>query len=143
MAAKNAAPRSKPLRSAAERRGEVEPEAVDMAHLDPVPQRVHHHLQHARMRQVQRVAAAGEVVVVARRVRLEPIVRRVVDAAETERRAEMVAFGGVVVDDVEDDLDAGVVQARHRRAKFLKTAVERITLLGREEAERVVAPIVD
>src|SRR5437867_12185485 len=33
---------------------------------DPVAQRIHHHLQHARMRQVHRGAATGEIVVEAR-----------------------------------------------------------------------------
>ena len=55
---------------------------------------------------------------------------------------EMVAFGGVVVDHVEDDLDAGVVQARHGRAERVERVVGRVARLGREEAERVVAPIV-
>ena len=35
--------------SAAERAGEIEAEAVDVTDLDPVAQRIHHHLQHARM----------------------------------------------------------------------------------------------
>ena len=30
-----------------------------------------------------------------------------------ERRAELVALGGVVVDDVEDHLEPGVVEVRH------------------------------
>ena len=95
---------------ARERRGEVEAEAVDVHLRDPVAQAVHDQLQHARMQHVQRVAAAGVVHVVARVVVHEPVVRGVVDAAEGQRRTEVVAFGGVVVDDVEDHLDAGRVQ---------------------------------
>jgi len=73
------------LRTATERRSEVKSEAVDVALFNPISQRVHHHLQHTRVGQIQRVAAAGEIVVVARCVGLEPVVRRVVDAAEAER----------------------------------------------------------
>ena len=51
---------------AAEGGAEVEAEAVDMERRHPVAQRIHHHLQHARMGQVHRVAGAGVVDVVAR-----------------------------------------------------------------------------
>jgi hypothetical protein len=63
------------------------------------------------MREVERVAAAGEVVVVARASRNEPVIGRIIDTAKAERRAQVVAFGGVVVDDVKNDLDPCVVQA--------------------------------
>ena len=86
---------------------EVEAEAVDVHLGHPVAQRVHHELDRARVLHVERVARAGEVGVEARVVRLEPIVRRVVDALERQRRPEMVPLAGVVVDHVEDHLDAG------------------------------------
>ena len=95
---------------ARERAGEVEAEAVDVHLEHPVAQAVHDQLQHLRVLHVQRVAAAGEVHVVARIVGDEPVVRRVVDALERQRRPEMIALGGVVVDDVEDDFEAGGVQ---------------------------------
>ena len=66
---------------AAERACEVEAEAVDMAFLDPVAQRIHHHLQHARLARLHRVAAAGGVEIVARIVG-QDVVAGVVDAAE-------------------------------------------------------------
>ena len=46
--------------------GKVEAEAVDVHLDDPVAQAVHDELQHARVLHVERVAAAGEVHVVAR-----------------------------------------------------------------------------
>ena len=61
---------------------------------------------------------AGEVLVVARVVREQPVVRRVVDAAQRERRPEVVAFGGVVVDDVEDHFEAGGVQRAHHHLEL-------------------------
>ena len=74
---------------------------------------------------VERVAGAGGVVVVAGVVRVEAVVAGVVDAPERQRRAEMVAFGGVVVDDVEDHLDAGVVQGADHRLELVDDLVAR------------------
>ena len=82
-AVRNEELRSKPFGVARQRGGKVEAKAVDVADLDPVAQRIHHHLQHARMGEVDRAAAAGEVVVVARVFLVEPVIGRVVDAAET------------------------------------------------------------
>ena len=107
-----------------QRARQVEAEAVDVHLLHPVAQAVHDQLQHARAAHVQRVAAAGEVLVVARVVRQQPVVRRVVDAAQRQRRAEVIAFGGVVVDDVEDDFEAGGVQRPHHHLE-LAHALER------------------
>ena len=141
MAAKNGALRSK-AGPAAERGGEIEAEAVDVIRLDPQPQRVHDHLQHARMRELERIAGAGEILVVARLVGQQPIVGGVVDAAIAQRRAHMVALGGVVVDHVENDLDAGIMQRRHRGAEVVDGIAAGVTLLRRKEAERVVAPVI-
>ena len=54
----------------------------------------------------------------------------------------MIAFGGMVVDNVEDDLDAGVMQSRHRRSKCVERRVDGVTCLGSKEAHGIVAPIV-
>ena len=51
---------------ARQRAGQIEAEAVDVHFQHPVAQAVHDELQHARMPHVERVAAAGEVHVVAR-----------------------------------------------------------------------------
>ena len=55
---------------------------------------------------------------------------------------EMVALGGVVVDDVDHHLDAGIVQAADHGLPLGQVARGQIALLGREEADRVVAPVV-
>ena len=124
-----------------ERGREVEAEAVDVHLEHPVAKRVHEELQHARMHHVQRVAAAGEVEVVAAAVG-EPVVGGVVDAAEGERRPELVALGGVVVDDVEDHLDPGRVERLHHRLELLHLAGGGVARLRGEEADGVVAPVV-
>ena len=132
------------VRLAGEDGAEIEPEPVDVHLGDPVPQAVGHHLHHARVTEVQRVAGAGVVDVVARLVRHHPVVRRVVDALERQRRPPLVAFRRVVVDDVENDLEAGVVEPRHHLLEFLQAAraVGRVARVGREEADAVVAPVI-
>ena len=94
----------------------------------------------------QRVAGAGRVVVVGRVVIDQAVVGAVVDPAERQRRALVVALGGVVVDHVEDDLDAGLVQRLDHplelRDLLAPGAVRRILVVRGEEADRVVAPVV-
>ena len=109
----------------------------------PVAQPVHHHLEHAGVAQVHGVAGAGVVDVVAR-VGRKPVVGGVVDALEGQRRPELVALGGVVVDHVEDHLDPGVVQMRHHLLELGEgeVGIGRVAPGRREEADRVVAPVV-
>ena len=104
---------------AGQRRGEVEAEAVDVHLGDPVAQRVHDQLQRVGVPHVEGVPGAGVVHVVLRLVLDQPVVRRVVDALEAQRRAEVVALGGVVVDHVEDHLDAGGVHRLDHRLELL------------------------
>ncbi len=131
---------------AGQRAGQVEAEAVDVHLGDPVAQRVHDQLQHVRVLHEQRVAGAGGVVVVLRVVVDEPVVGGVVDAAERQRRAHLVALGGVVVDHVEDDLDALGVQRLHHRLELLHLLAARaaggVVVVRGEEADGVVAPVV-
>ena len=124
---------------------EVEPEPVDVALADPVAQRVQDHPADHGVAQVQGVAAAGDVDVLAALV--EPVVGAVVQTAPGQRRAVAALLGGVVVDDVEDDLQALAVQ----RLDHVLELVQHRLRAGRggvrrvrgEEAEGVVAPVVD
>ncbi len=129
-----------------ERRREVEAEAVDVHLRRPVPQGVHDEREHLRVPHVQRVAGAGEVEVVPRVARDGPVVGRVVDSLEVERRPEVVALGGVVVDDVEDDLDARAVERLHHGLELGDVAPGQgpvpVPDVGGEEGQRVVAPVV-
>ncbi len=105
--------------AAGERDGEVEAEAVDVDLLHPVAQRVQHHPGDDRVAQVEGVAAAGDVDVVPALV--EPVVGARVEAAPAEGRPLVTAeLGGVVVDDVEDDLDAGAVQVADHRLDLVE-----------------------
>ncbi len=123
---------------------EIETEAVDPHLGRPVPERVHDQFQDLWMHHVQGVPGPGEVHVVARVFRHRPVVGRVVDAAVADRRPEVVALAGVVVDDVDDDLDAcGVERLDHlfELGDLLAPDPRRRVLgVGREVVDRVVAP---
>ena len=54
----------------------------------------------------------------------------------------MVALGGVVIDDVEHHLDAGIVQSRDGGTKGVERIVLRVARLRRKERQRVVAPVI-
>lgn len=127
---------------APQRHAQVEAEAVDVAGVDPVAQRIHHHLQHARMRQVERIAAARVVDVVALLARHQPVVARVVQPAERQRRPQLVAFAGVVEHHVEQHLDARRVQPPDRHLHLVQGGRRQVSRLRREERQRAVAPVV-
>ncbi len=112
----------------------------------PVPQRVHDQLQRVRVAGVEAVTGSGEVFVEPQVAVEEPVVGGVVDAAEVDCRAQVVALSGVVVDDVEDDLDTGFVkradhglELSHRPAGI---AGRRVLIVRSEESKCVVAPVV-
>ncbi len=109
---------------------------------DPVTQAVHHQLQRRRMHGVQRVSGAGVIDVMARIFGVETIVDAIVDAAKRQRRAELIAFGRVVIDDVEHDFDPGRVQRLDHRLEFVDRIARGITRVRREKADAVVAPVV-
>ena len=132
-------------RLAREDGAEVEAEAVDVHVLRPSSAGCRATIwMHARVRQIQRVAGAGVVDVIALLVRHQPVVGRVVDALEGQGRAELVAFGGVVEDDVDDHFEARIVEARDHLLEFLQRLgrVGGIARIRREEADRVIAPVI-
>ena len=94
------------------------------------------------MTRVEAVAGAGDVEIAARVARLETVVDRVVESAEAERRAGMVALARMVVDHVEDHFQAGRVQRAHHALELADGAGRRITAVRREEANGVVPPVV-
>ena len=95
--------------------------------------------------EVDRVAAAG-VVDVPRAVVGEPVVGRVVDPAEAQRRPPLAALGGVVEHDVEDHLDSGRMQGADHSAELVHLAADLaargVLVVRREVADRLVAPVV-
>ncbi len=98
------------------------------------------------MAQVHAVAGPRVVHVVAAILGDEVVVGRVVEALEVQVRPEVVALRGVVVDDVEDHLEAGGVERLDHLLELahLAAAVVGRGVLGvrREEAVGVIAPVV-
>src|ERR671932_2784759 len=98
------------------------------------------------MPDIQRVTGAGVVDVIASFRLGEPVIRWGVHAAEGHGRPEMVAFAGVVVDHVEDHLNAGLVQRLDHGLKLWDLLASRaprgIPSVWGEKADGVVAPVV-
>ena len=82
------------------------------------------------------------VVDVVALVRREPVIGGVVDALEGQGRPQLVAFGRVVVDHVEDHLDPGIVEMAHHLLDLVDEGRREVARLRREEADGVVAPVV-
>ncbi len=129
---------------AAEDRGQIEAEAIDVVVVYPVAQAMEDHLAHDRVIAVDRVAAAAEVLV--RAVVVQHVIDAVFEALEAERGACFVAFGRVVEDDVENHFDAGGVELADH---FLELphlvaglVARHVAAVGREERHGVVAPVV-
>ena len=106
---------------AAQDRRQVEAEAVDVIVVHPMPQAQEDHLADDRMVAVDGVAATGIVAVILAAAG-EHVIDLVFEPLEAQRRAVLVAFGGVVEDDVEDDLDAGLVQCADHLLEFVHLA---------------------
>ena len=119
-------------------RRQIETESVDVHFLNPIPQAVDDQPPNDRLIGVERVAATG-VVGVSRSAVFQNVIRRIVDAAEAKSSGRLIAFRRVVVDDVENDFDAGSVQAFDHVAKFVDRPERRLpgTELG---AERKTTP---
>ena len=94
------------------------------------------------MAHVEAVAGARVVHVVALVVLDQAVVGLVVDALERQRRAEVVALGGVVVDHVEDDLDARVMEPRDHGLELVDHAGREVARMGGKEPDRIIAPVV-
>ena len=66
-----------------------------------------------RVADVEGVTGAGVVHVVALVAIDQTVVGLIVNATERDRRAHVVAFGGVVVYHIQDHLDAGLMEGTH------------------------------
>ena len=91
---------------------------------DPVAQAVEDQPPDDRFIGVQCVAATG-IIGVTGLVFCKNVVGLVRQTAETDGGTVFVAFSGVVVDDIEDDLDPGAMQRLDHIAKLVERA-ERI-----------------
>ena len=98
------------------------------------------------MHHVQGISAASVIHVVAPIVGHEAVVGGVVRAAKTQGRPHVIALAGMVVNDVENYLQARRVKPLHHLLEFghllAQNAAARVGGMGREIANRIVAPVV-
>src|SRR5947208_8251656 len=98
------------------------------------------------MLHVEAVSSSCGVVVVLGTLGDQPVIRSVVDAPEAQRRPEVVALRSVVVDDVEDDFNSGLVQGADHSLEFVDLlaalAAASIFVMRCKKTNRVVAPVV-
>src|SRR5882672_6741301 len=95
---------------------------------------------------VKRIPRAA-VIRVTRMVGFKNVVRTVLQPSKAQSRTVMVAFSGVIEDDVKNDLDARPVQRLHHVTKFIYRAesisTRAIALVWRKIRNRRVSPVVD
>ncbi len=106
----------------------------------PVSQAVENQFLRLRVIGIERIAAASVIDVAAWIVELGAVIGEVIDAAKTKSRSSRVALGRVVVDDVEDDLDAGIMNGSDHLAEFFDRLVTSITGCRSKEGNRVITP---
>ncbi len=129
-----------------QRRGQIETKAVDVHLQHPVAQTVHDQLKHLRVTDVERIAAAGEIHVVTGIVFNQPVISGIVHPAQTQSRPHLAALAGVVVDHVQDHLDAGLVQQLDHALEFAYlfavAAAGAVAEIRRKVIQRIVTPVV-
>ena len=126
-------------------RREVKTETVDVQRSHPVTQRVGDQTLGHRMVGVERVAAAGEIPVQGK-VFVLHVISGFIKAAPAQGGAIRARLGGVVVDHIENDAQAGGVQGAHHVAKFVDDVGGGVggceSGVWCEEGNRAVAPVV-
>jgi hypothetical protein len=133
------------VRVAGQDRGEVEAETIHVHLADPVAETVEDQSPAYGFIGVQRVAAPA-VVGVGRPVLPQEVVCVVRQSPEAQRRTGIVALRGMVVHDVQEDLDSGPVQ----RLDHIPEIVERpqrivagtVAVMGGEKRKGGVPPVI-
>ncbi len=98
------------------------------------------------MREIEGIAGAGGVVVEAPLPGDEPVIGGVVQTAVAQRRAVLVALGGVVEHDVQQHFEPGGVQRLDHGPELVDLPAgdrrRRVFAVRGEIADRVVSPVV-
>ncbi len=113
----------------------------------PVAQSIQNHVPHDRVVAVQGVSGSTEVEIIP--ILGQGIVGCVIDAAEGDRGAKFVAFGGVVENHIQDDLDPILMQLFDHGFQLIRnhgaipgSTGGGIPRLGGKETHRAVSPII-
>ena len=99
-----------PVRIAGNRAGQIEAKAIDADFIGPEAQRIGDQAANLGAVRSKRVAAAAQVAIAPGPMRIGEVVGGIVEPAQRQRRAALVAFAGVVEDHIENDFDAGAMQ---------------------------------
>src|SRR5215208_2862079 len=98
------------------------------------------------MKQIQAVTSTCKIEVEPGVVRLQPIIGKIVDPAKTECWSEMISFRGMIINHVENQFDAGGVQAAYHRFELgdllAHLSAAGIFCMRSEKPDRVVTPVV-
>src|SRR5262249_14127357 len=125
---------------------EIETETIDMHFENPIAQTIHHQLERARVQEIESVAGTGEIEIKPRLFCPQAIVGDVINPTKSQGRAELAAFGGVIVYHIENHFDASGVQIAHHGFELghLTTEITAagVFRFGGEETDAVVAPII-
>ncbi len=110
----------------------------------PIPQAVQNHLPHDGMVTVERIPAAAEIVIVP--VRGQEIINIIVKAFKREKRAVLIALGGMVKYNVQKDLNAVFIEQPDQLLELVALAVilraGGIAGIGCKKADRIITPII-
>ena len=136
-----------PFLVAGKGRCQIETEAIHVHIVHPVPQAIHHELERTRMEEVERVPGPGEIHVVPGVFRRQSVIGGVIHPSKTQSGAQVIPFRGVIVNHIQDHLDAGRVQIAHHAFElgdlFAHYPAAGIFRLRSEETDRVVTPVID
>src|SRR5215211_4679891 len=98
------------------------------------------------MQQIRAVTSACEIEIEPGILRVQPVVREIIDPAETERWTEVTSFRGVIIDHVENHFDISGVQAAHHRLElgdlWAHLPAAGIVSMRSEKGNGVVTPVI-
>src|SRR6266568_3910771 len=81
-----------------------------------------------------------------RMIRLQPVVREIVDPAEAQRGAKMISLGSMIVNYVQNHFDTRHVKIAHHRFElddlFAELPAARVLRMRRKKSDRVVPPVI-
>ena len=93
-------------------RSQIEPESIHLHLFHPITQAIGDHLNHSGVTEVDGVSCAGVIDVITRIIWHQPVIAGIVNTFEGQRGAALIAFRRMVVDHVQDDLHAGLMDVR-------------------------------
>ena len=96
----------KPACRAAQRGTQIKAKAINMHDFNPITQAIHHQSDDEGVLKVEGIPTTGIIDVIARIIR-QPVVAGIVQAAKHQRRPHLGAFGGVVIDHIQNHFDPG------------------------------------